>query len=187
MRSITPENCLWARQQISLHLDSELSPFEEFLLEAHVAGCDACRAHAAELERLTGLLRATPVEEPPVSFRLPRRRGGRIYALSAISAAATVAVVALSGLMSLHVPPVRTTADEMRTARERITLKEELLDRLDSVRPTSAQRIPLGLKAAEQTSLVTAKRSILTRSRPEDQRFPQGVSGTSEGGRRLVD
>jgi anti-sigma factor RsiW len=187
MRSITPENCLWARQQISVHLDSELSPFEAFLLEAHLAGCASCRAHAAELERLTGILRAAPPEAPAVAFPLPRRRAGRIYALSAVSAAATIAVVALSGLMSLHVSPVRTPGQDLRTARERMTLKEQLLDRLGTVRREPASRTPRGLEAAEQMALVTGTQTTVAWSRrAPDERFPQ-VSGTSKGGRHLAD
>jgi len=44
-------------QELSAHLDGELSPVARVALEAHLASCSACRAHLAELRGVGEVLR----------------------------------------------------------------------------------------------------------------------------------
>ena len=74
MRSIMPADCARACQQLSQHMDSELSEFELVLLEAHLRRCDDCRAFGQAITGLTETLRAVPMESPSVSFQPPRIR-----------------------------------------------------------------------------------------------------------------
>ena len=80
----------------------QLSEFEELLLEAHIERCPDCKAYAANVTGLTTALRATPLEQPSVSFEAPRRTRARTVGLRAVSAAAAVAVVGLSSIVSLQ-------------------------------------------------------------------------------------
>jgi hypothetical protein len=186
MRFVMPENCVRARQHISLQLDSELSQFEKVLLKAHLKGCAACRALAVELEGLTGTLRAAAPEEPAISFQLPRRRENRVYAFRvyafrAVSAAASVAVIALSGFMGLHLSPARTPVDDLRAARELTTFKEELLDRFAAGAPESESRTPAGLAAAEQLTVVSVAPRTNAPRRSSRNSDPIRKFGESEG------
>ena len=47
-----PHNCDRARAWVSLKLDGELSELEGFMLESHLARCEACRAFATDAVRL---------------------------------------------------------------------------------------------------------------------------------------
>src|SRR3982750_544252 len=103
MRSPIPSDecervCEWA----SLRLDDQLSDFEEVLLEAHLARCAGCRDFAASVLGLTQALRAAELEQPAFAFDPPRCTRGATYALRAVSAAAAIAVVGVSGLVSLQ-------------------------------------------------------------------------------------
>jgi predicted anti-sigma-YlaC factor YlaD len=63
-RLLPSDECARACEWVSLRLDSQLSDFEEVLLEAHLERCPDCRACAETTTRLTEILRATPLEEP---------------------------------------------------------------------------------------------------------------------------
>ncbi|HEV2712973.1 MAG TPA: zf-HC2 domain-containing protein [Gaiellaceae bacterium] len=152
MRSILPADCARARQQLSLSVDSELSEFELVLLEAHLARCDDCRAFEHGVKGFTIALRASPVETPSISFQPPRRRarldvvvGG---ALRAGSAAAAIAVVAISGLIALNGSSPAVSGVDLAQAREVLDLHERQLRRLDGL-AKGQTRVPRGLAAAE--------------------------------------
>jgi predicted anti-sigma-YlaC factor YlaD len=58
-------DCNACREAISALLDDEDPGIDPALVEAHLAGCPACRAHAAQASRLHGWLRLRPAEPVP--------------------------------------------------------------------------------------------------------------------------
>jgi predicted anti-sigma-YlaC factor YlaD len=158
MRSLLPADCARARQQLSLSVDSELSEFEFVLLQAHLSRCEDCRAFEQGVTGFTNALRAGPVETPSISFQPPHRRtrldvvvGG---ALRAGSAAAAIAVVAISGLIAINGSsgPVVAGVDLART-RSVLDLHERQLRVLDSFGQVERPPVPRGLAAAENVTL----------------------------------
>ena len=174
-RPTPSEPCLWASQRLSLRLDDEISEFEQLRLEEHLRSCADCRARATELVWMTDALRAADLEAPRVAFQLPHRRYFGAYALRAVSATAAVAVMAISGLVglsgfrapggSLH----RTPVAEVRAARERLVVKEQLLDKLETGAADRRAEIRPGLAGVEQVNLGTQLSANGTR-RPDEGR-----------------
>lgn len=158
-RPLPSEPCHWASQRLSLRLDGEISEFEQLRLDEHLRSCADCRARAAELGTITEALRAAELEEPRVAFQLPRRHYVGAYALRAVSATAAVAVMAISGLVGLsgfrapNGSRQRTPAAEVRAAHERMAVKEQQLDQLETAGRSSRTQIRPGLAAVEQISL----------------------------------
>lgn len=157
MRSILPADCARARQQLSLRVDSELSEFELVLLSAHLTLCDDCRAFEHGITGLTEALRTVPVEKPSISFRPPRRRAGLEVLLAgslrAGSAAAAIAVVAISGLIAFNGSTQPVPAADLTRARAVIDLHERQLQRLDSFGQAQSPQVPRGLASAEKVAL----------------------------------
>jgi predicted anti-sigma-YlaC factor YlaD len=154
MRSILPADCARARQQLSLRVDSELSEFELVLLGAHLSRCDDCRAFEKGVVGLTDALRAVPMESPAISFE-PSRRRARLdvllaSSLRAGSAAAAIAVVAISGLIALNGPTQGVSAADLASARAVLDLHERQLQRLDAF---GEAQIPRGVASAERVAL----------------------------------
>jgi predicted anti-sigma-YlaC factor YlaD len=153
MRSILPADCGRARQQLSLRVDSELSEFELVLLKAHLGRCDDCRAFQQGIKGLTKALRAVPVETPLISFQPPRRRARLDVVLAgslrAGSAAAAIAVVAITGLIALNGSTSAVSAAELERTRSVLNLHERQLQQLDGVGQAS-RPVPRGLAAAER-------------------------------------
>jgi predicted anti-sigma-YlaC factor YlaD len=86
--------CEFAREQVSLHLDGELSEFEQVALDAHLKSCAGCRAYAASVGQVSFGLRAAELERPDFPVVLPHRPRVRIPVRAAqVAAAAAVAVV----------------------------------------------------------------------------------------------
>lgn len=86
--------CEYAREQVSLQLDGELSEFEQVALAAHLESCARCRAYAASVGQVSAELRAAGLEEPGFLVALPHRSRLRIPVRAAqVAAAAAVAVV----------------------------------------------------------------------------------------------
>jgi predicted anti-sigma-YlaC factor YlaD len=94
--------CDQARSFVSLRLDDELSELEHALLDAHLGGCSACRVFAAEVEAMTGELRAARLEQPerPVSLPLTRRQG-YLRGLQTAAAGAVAAVAVVAGVVGI--------------------------------------------------------------------------------------
>jgi anti-sigma factor RsiW len=149
---IPADECARASEWVSLRLDGQLSEFEEMLLEAHLARCAGCKAFAASMTGLTGTLRAAPLEQPEFTFQAPRRAGGGRLALRAVSAAAAVAVVGISGLVSLQLSASRPRPG---TALERrvIGLKERQMNQLGGLAQRANRQVRPNLAAAEQTTV----------------------------------
>ncbi len=156
-RAILPTECTQACQQLSLRVDSELSEFENLLLEAHLAGCADCQAFGQSITDFTTALRTVPAEQPTVSFQLPGRHS-RMHALLAssfrpASAAAAVALVALSGLATLHAMRGSTSGVPSAARSEAqlvLELHERQLQHLDNLGQTRRPVVPHGLAAAER-------------------------------------
>jgi anti-sigma factor RsiW len=96
--------CRLAREQISLHLDGELSEFEQVALDAHLTSCADCRAYGASVAEVSAHLRLAPAEQPEFPIVLPHRPRIRVPLRSAQVAAAAV-VVAVFGLSAAGVTP----------------------------------------------------------------------------------
>ena len=162
MRSILPADCARARKQLSLRVDSELSEFELVLLEAHLTRCDDCRAFEHGVSGLTKALRAVPVETPAISFQPPRRRARLDVAFATSlrvgSAAAAIAVVAISGLIALQGSATSVGGTDVRRVRPVLDLHERQLQRLDGLGPAQ-NPVPRGLAAAERTAMRVAPSS----------------------------
>ena len=150
-RPTASDECAAACEAISLRLDSELSPFQEVLLEAHLARCADCRARSKAMVGLTEAIRSAPLIEPPTRFQLPAPSGGRARILRGVPAAAAVAAIVLSGLLSLHLTATRGSAASIGNIRQVMGFKERMLQQLDtvkepeqSIRPSLAEQATLG-------------------------------------------
>ena len=150
-RPTASDECAAACEAISLRVDSELSPFQEVLLEAHLARCADCRARSEGVVGLTEAIRSAPLVEPSTRFQLPARSGRRARMLRAAPAAAAVAAVVLSGLLSLHLTATRGSATPIGNIRHLMGMKERMLQQLDSTVETPEQSIRPSL--AEQATL----------------------------------
>jgi predicted anti-sigma-YlaC factor YlaD len=162
MRSILPADCARARQQLSLRVDSEVSEFELVLLDAHVSRCDDCRAFEQGVTGLTDALRAVPMESPTISFEPPRRRARLDVLLAgslrAGSAAAAVAVIALTGLIAFDGSTSQVPAADLAQVRAVLDLHERQLQALDRSGETAPQ-VPRGVAEAERLTLLVATSS----------------------------
>jgi predicted anti-sigma-YlaC factor YlaD len=107
--------CRLAREQISLHLDGELSEFEQVALDAHLTSCAGCRGYGASVAEVSARLRLAPAEQPEFPIVLPHRARIRVPLRSAQVAAAAV-VVAVFGLSVAGVTPGNERALSGRTA-----------------------------------------------------------------------
>jgi Putative zinc-finger len=152
---IPSDECARAAEWVSLRLDRQLSDFEEVLLEAHLARCPDCEAFAASMIGLTQALRLTPLEQPAFMFEAPRRTRGRTAAIRAVSAAAAVAVVGTSGLVSLQLSASRPHPGAAAD-RKVMGLKERQMNELNGlaqranreVRPSLAEQVTVGAEPA---------------------------------------
>jgi len=98
--------CRLAREHISLHLDGELSEFEQVALDAHLMNCAGCRAYGASVAEATTRLRSARLEHPDFPVVLPHCSRIRVPLRTAQVAAAAV-VVAVVGFSAAGVTPGR--------------------------------------------------------------------------------
>ena len=96
--------CCTAREQISLHLDGELSELEQVALNAHLTSCRSCRAYRASVAEVSAQLRLATPEQPAFPVVLPHRSRIRVP-LRTAQVAAAAAVVAVFGLSAAGVTP----------------------------------------------------------------------------------
>jgi anti-sigma factor RsiW len=96
--------CKLAREHISLHLDGELSEFEQVALDAHLMNCAGCRAYGASVAEATTRLRSARLEQPDFPVVLPRLSRIRVP-LRTAQVAAAAAVVAVVGFSAAGVTP----------------------------------------------------------------------------------
>jgi anti-sigma factor RsiW len=96
--------CSTAREQISLHLDGELSEFEQITLDAHLTTCAQCRAYGASVADVSAQLRLAPAVQPEFPVVLPHRSRIRMP-LRTAQVAAAAAAVAVLGFTAAGVTP----------------------------------------------------------------------------------
>jgi Putative zinc-finger len=150
MRSPIPsDECARASEWASLRLDEQLSEFEEVLLEAHLARCGECRAFTASITDVTATLRSAALERPAFAFEPPHAARGRTVALRVVSAAAAMAVVGVSSLVSLHILTSQPRAGATPVERKVMGLKERQMNALNGATTRAHTAIPHGLAAAE--------------------------------------
>jgi ferric-dicitrate binding protein FerR (iron transport regulator) len=90
-RSPHPVSCERALELASLRLDGELSELERAALGQHLDACARCATAATEIETITAVVRAVPLERPSRRFELPRRPvppRARVAAVAAVLALA---------------------------------------------------------------------------------------------------
>jgi predicted anti-sigma-YlaC factor YlaD len=129
MRTLSSRHdaCLQARERASLRLDGELSAFEATALRTHLHGCADCRTYVAGIEATSRTLRATPLEEPNLSIRVPRRSFRSLVAVGPAVAAAAVAAVAVMQVTSPGAPGV--SVGPARTGSDASALRADYTDR----------------------------------------------------------
>jgi Putative zinc-finger len=106
--------CSRARFWVSLRLDDQLSELESALLDAHLAGCAACRSFAQVAELTTDELRAAPLATHaavPVSGM--RRRVARPITV-ALTAALLAGAAVAGGFVRNALAPVSESAKAPR-------------------------------------------------------------------------
>ena len=119
--------CLRARERASLRADGELSVFETAALRTHLAGCAECRTYAASVDEVTRRLRSSPLVEPNLSIRVPRRSYRSLVAVGPAVAAAAVAAVAVMQVTSFGVSSVPVS--HPRAGSDAAALRADYADR----------------------------------------------------------
>jgi anti-sigma factor RsiW len=107
-------NCADCRAELVAYLDLETGPTERQQLEAHLAGCAACRAALEAERRLSGVLASLPALEPPADFearfwaRIAREQEAplgwraRLFSRRLVLTLGGAAVLALAAIFSLR-------------------------------------------------------------------------------------
>ena len=57
--------CLDKQMELQAYVDGDLKPEQTALLEAHLAGCDDCRADLARLQAVVAALETWPLVDEP--------------------------------------------------------------------------------------------------------------------------
>src|SRR5918992_3297019 len=96
-RSPHPVSCERALELASLRLDGELSELERAALGQHLDACARCATAATEIETVTAVVRAAPLERPSRRFELPRRPVSPLARVAAVAAVPPLGL-RLSGL-----------------------------------------------------------------------------------------
>ncbi len=126
------------------HLRGDLDAGERARVDAHLAGCAACRASRASYARLVDALARTEPPAPPIHWgayradlreRLERRAGGRVRGwvglpAAALVAAALVAALVVAGVPGLHGPGA---PDPLALDNTILASRLDLIARLDVV------------------------------------------------------
>ncbi|CAN5315974.1 hypothetical protein BH18ACT12_BH18ACT12_13170 [soil metagenome] len=134
--------CRLARGRLSVHLDGELSEFEQVALEGHLTGCARCREYGAWVADVSTQLRLAPVEQPEFPVVLPHRSRIRVP-LRTAQVAAAAAVVAVVGFTAAGVP----TGGERSVS---LHAPNTLVDRVPGLTPSQATRAASGVVSAQR-------------------------------------
>ena len=132
-----------------MHLDGELSEFEQIALEVHLVGCARCRAYGASVADVSTQLRLAPVEQPEFPVVLPHRSRIRVP-LRTAQAAAAAAVVAVVGFTAVGLP----TGGERSVS---LHAGDTLIDRVPGLTPSQATHAGIGVVSVQRP---TAPRPI---------------------------
>jgi predicted anti-sigma-YlaC factor YlaD len=127
MGQIFSSDCDRAREHISVRLDRELAELDGIRLQAHLAGCAACRAYEAAASAAARVMRDTPLEQVSVPFLLPSRRLALARRLQVAAAAAALLVtIGLSAAVGTVAPSPRAHHTSVRTAKNLRFPEQEL-------------------------------------------------------------
>ena len=102
-----------AGELLSALLDGELSVAEADQLEAHLRGCEACRAELDEIADARSALRDLPSLDPPswlVTIGEPRSSRRSLQAVASVAASIVVVALAVSGVAPSRFQPEPDTA-----------------------------------------------------------------------------
>jgi hypothetical protein len=172
-------NCESARERLLDRAYGELAPGEARELEAHLAGCAACRAEAARIEETRGLYRRLGEEPAPggegILLAAARQAAGearprRPRLLAWPRVAVGVALVLVVGGVSVAILSVR---------RERPS--EEAYATAGEARPAAAERAP-GAVEAERKGAPRETYAVPPPAAPREQP-PAAVARRAEGPR----
>ncbi len=138
--------CEYAREQVSLQLDGELSAFEQVALAAHLESCAACRAYAASVGQVNAQLRAAGLEQPDFLVVLPHRSRLRIpLRVAQVAAAAAVAVVVGLSSAGLSLTNGGQQSVSLRAAKA-------FPDRGPNLKPVRTSRATIEFRAQSRTA-----------------------------------
>jgi predicted anti-sigma-YlaC factor YlaD len=93
-------HCDRARQWASAEVDGRLSDFERALLQAHLGGCDECRAFRESIQGFTSALRSSPLETPEHPVAVPRIRARPRFRIAPAVAALAVTAVGIGSIFT---------------------------------------------------------------------------------------
>jgi predicted anti-sigma-YlaC factor YlaD len=137
--------CEYAREQVSLQLDGELSEFEQVALVAHLESCAGCRTYAASVGQVNAQLREAGLEQPDFLVVLPYRSRLRIPVRAAqVAAAAAVAVVVGLSSAGLSLTNGGQQSLSLRAARA-------FPDRGPNLKPVRTSRTTIEFRAQSRT------------------------------------
>jgi anti-sigma factor RsiW len=150
MHDIRPLECERTRHFLSVRLDDGLSHFERLLVDAHLAGCEACVAYGSRIAEVTTAIRAAPLEPVPTPVQLPERRRGAWRSVVRATSVAAAASLAIAAFLGFAAAPDRSAWHDdhalIAAALDQPSGTNDLL--IDVLRPTlaarEAQRIALG-------------------------------------------
>jgi len=121
-------NCERMETRLVAFLDGRLEAAERVEVDAHLAGCAACRARAEEFRALWGVLDAAPAFEPSAAFdaRLRQRIAGEprawwlgwLVPSPRMAVAAALLVILSISIVSLAPPPETATAQVAQNSSE---------------------------------------------------------------------
>ena len=142
MHDVRPLECERTRQFLSVRLDDGLSHFERLLVDAHLAGCEACSAYGLRITEVTAVLRAAPLARIPVPVQLPERGRSAWRTVARATSVAAAASVAIAAFLGFAASPDRTAWQDdhalIAAALDQPAGTNELL--IDVLRPTLTAR-----------------------------------------------
>lgn len=116
-----------ALELLSPYIDERLDPGDRERLELHLEGCAGCAAELQALRATSAVLHALPPVRPPRNFTLqaapqpvvaPSRPLFALRLASGVAAAAFVALIAASALLSTGTAPQTTSMADYQTGRQ---------------------------------------------------------------------
>jgi predicted anti-sigma-YlaC factor YlaD len=148
-------DCERARQWASADVDGELSPFEQVVLEGHLADCPSCREFRAGVSGLAQALRVAPNERLERRVEVARRRRRVGLRLAPAAAAMAIAAVGLGSILassqfrsgSVGTASLQSEAASASAAPDTLDLRTaEVLQRAAAMRARLEPRAPNSLR-----------------------------------------
>ena len=170
-------NCPQIQTELSAYVNGELPPAIRAEVEAHIAGCAACRKRLAELRKLTDGVAALPKLQPAPQFLAAVRRKiahgetpaqndwidllfRPVWVKVPIEAVALVAVLVVATL--LITPPRRNTAQRtLAMNRKESTPAERAEAQANATARSPAQPVPIILNAPVKAKVETEQNRAL--------------------------